>query len=1214
MNLFKRKFVIGILAFLCLLASSLHSLITPVQGQGKSPGSVVNLEEYIMPVQEQGMVLMAPISSGETFYNVAEEDGVVRVCKNTDCTSFEKRFMTYDGFSPQGESAWFGENTTFQYIQGSFGSNGNVAAYYNSSMEKATWLPTSMQVGEVYSSGSFTVVGFSTDSNGNIVSPIDTPYVGPTPGVQMKLDYVGPIEFPTGVKLADVAKIVVVSGPGAGEVFYYAKGIGWVGWEGVINGQPVNNYINEQIVEFEGPLPLVLDTQTSPPLITEEKFTCSVGGSMPEKGIFRPDPCDNCKLNVPKDTETCAEPTVLSTTDSWTCGDLVPCGDDYWVKYKTWGTGFSLNTENTDVPFAGFHDIVSNADGEVLNLENYLSDYLGGVALYYEDSFDSQNPEDIQRLFAYAGPFRKLTPSKLQDDLRKQRISEGLNYSISDGKTTKHMQDWWPEKPFPPQPYSISNLGGRFPPDENSLTYLEDYANWSKTEWGQLWQRIPLFTREDSPGKIKMEIDHYPGNLFVAGDAGAALTDYSAEFPLAVPHLGRLYQASKNLNELLIPNIEAAKIQLVSSPEEALEPQTCTSIFGPGIASALGCLPINILGVASWITHYGAFVGGGIAFLLMGYGAFLLITSANDPEKIQQGKTIFVAALIGLLTVIGAVFLLRLVVVNILKVPGFSQNKQSNPILTTNSSSITPSNQTVLLAQAHSSQPSLTDCQTSSETLASQPTLLAQGGEVAGGSPVNFEIVITGDPEPIGNNQYRLPYEVKVSSNREGRGIHARIYINGNDPFGQYIPLDKSWEPFVIIDKWLPDLIVSEDGEIQLDLSARVDDAGDLLSPDAARSCTFSIKDGKIVSNCETTIYEEAPKQPACANQSTITPSCSEDNPLEDSNPNDPLCCNAYADIQIPDYIVTRKDQKSYEEDCLCDPILDEGCNPGKVRDEVLHRGFDEFQVELPFLEEIWEKTADDEIGFFNIFRPATWPKFDDRAAVSRIKYLKNAAEVTLSQSQGDLYWPYLGGIQETKECIRNFLLPEALQPQTEFCEAWKDYLKYQPTFDPNQPSGFAVEAGYQLDEMDCQNAEFKITADTKASALAIANNSWPENILEENWDQVVQASKDHGWNPACVVALWIEESGGSHFVATGGSRYSLGCEGASSSDPEVNLQQSLDCFFSRQSQSYYQEFEPGSREWWLVYAEGPGNSGVFDGPQANFPKNLYSWYKRLSN
>lgn len=64
-------------------------------------------------------------------------------------------------------------------------------------------------------------------------------------------------------------------------------------------------------------------------------------------------------------------------------------------------------------------------------------------------------------------------------------------------------------------------------------------------------------------------------------------------------------------------------------------------------------------------------ISGGIAFLYLIYGAFLVITSQGNPERLNQGKQVIVGAVVGLIFVITSVFVVNLVGSGILKIPGF---------------------------------------------------------------------------------------------------------------------------------------------------------------------------------------------------------------------------------------------------------------------------------------------------------------------------------------------------------------------------------------------------------------------------------------------------------------------------------------------------------------------------------------------------------------
>jgi len=93
---------------------------------------------------------------------------------------------------------------------------------------------------------------------------------------------------------------------------------------------------------------------------------------------------------------------------------------------------------------------------------------------------------------------------------------------------------------------------------------------------------------------------------------------------------------------------------------------------GPGIWTALGCIPTDISAILKdYIFTYGLGIAGGIAFLLMLFGGFTIMVSTGNPEKVAQGKEMITSALTGLLIIIFSVFILRLIGVDILRIPGF---------------------------------------------------------------------------------------------------------------------------------------------------------------------------------------------------------------------------------------------------------------------------------------------------------------------------------------------------------------------------------------------------------------------------------------------------------------------------------------------------------------------------------------------------------------
>jgi len=109
---------------------------------------------------------------------------------------------------------------------------------------------------------------------------------------------------------------------------------------------------------------------------------------------------------------------------------------------------------------------------------------------------------------------------------------------------------------------------------------------------------------------------------------------------------------------------------LLSAPSVFAADILCSD--GVSVDTALGCVPIELDKFIAWFLPVLFGVGGTIAFLLMVYGFILMTMSNGDPKAIQGAKETITSALIGLLISIFAIFIFRLVALNILKIPGIS--------------------------------------------------------------------------------------------------------------------------------------------------------------------------------------------------------------------------------------------------------------------------------------------------------------------------------------------------------------------------------------------------------------------------------------------------------------------------------------------------------------------------------------------------------------
>lgn len=94
-----------------------------------------------------------------------------------------------------------------------------------------------------------------------------------------------------------------------------------------------------------------------------------------------------------------------------------------------------------------------------------------------------------------------------------------------------------------------------------------------------------------------------------------------------------------------------------------------------GINTAIGCIPVlnNDSGTAfmAFVLRWAVGVGGGIAFLLILYAGFMLMTSTGNPERIKAGQELLTSAISGLILLIFSVFILKFIGIDILNLALF---------------------------------------------------------------------------------------------------------------------------------------------------------------------------------------------------------------------------------------------------------------------------------------------------------------------------------------------------------------------------------------------------------------------------------------------------------------------------------------------------------------------------------------------------------------
>lgn len=92
---------------------------------------------------------------------------------------------------------------------------------------------------------------------------------------------------------------------------------------------------------------------------------------------------------------------------------------------------------------------------------------------------------------------------------------------------------------------------------------------------------------------------------------------------------------------------------------------------GGGVVTALGCIPTSPVALIQGLLTMATAAAGGIALLLMAFGAIEMMTSAGNPDTLKKGQQQFTSAVIGLLFIIFSVLLLKIIGVDILGLKGF---------------------------------------------------------------------------------------------------------------------------------------------------------------------------------------------------------------------------------------------------------------------------------------------------------------------------------------------------------------------------------------------------------------------------------------------------------------------------------------------------------------------------------------------------------------
>lgn len=122
------------------------------------------------------------------------------------------------------------------------------------------------------------------------------------------------------------------------------------------------------------------------------------------------------------------------------------------------------------------------------------------------------------------------------------------------------------------------------------------------------------------------------------------------------------------------PSLTGSRLCAALPPSEQPSCQRCMGASGKeqGVWTSLGCMPVDIsLLLSTYIMGIAVSIGGGLSFITFIFGSFLILTSNGETERITKGKKYIISSLKGILLIIFALLIIKIVGVDILQIPGF---------------------------------------------------------------------------------------------------------------------------------------------------------------------------------------------------------------------------------------------------------------------------------------------------------------------------------------------------------------------------------------------------------------------------------------------------------------------------------------------------------------------------------------------------------------
>lgn len=110
--------------------------------------------------------------------------------------------------------------------------------------------------------------------------------------------------------------------------------------------------------------------------------------------------------------------------------------------------------------------------------------------------------------------------------------------------------------------------------------------------------------------------------------------------------------------------------QAQTKPEEVSSCLGCINLGG--VWTGLGCVQGTVGGfIRDTVFSLGVGLAGGVSLLCLIYSAFMMQSSQGNPEKLKKAQEMITSCIMGLMLIIFSIFILRLIGVNILRIPGF---------------------------------------------------------------------------------------------------------------------------------------------------------------------------------------------------------------------------------------------------------------------------------------------------------------------------------------------------------------------------------------------------------------------------------------------------------------------------------------------------------------------------------------------------------------